>query len=278
MKTVVLLALVLLFPFTAFAYHTNPPASATHTKHYENSLFKMTEKGLFSVEMVIKEKELKVGVNTLDMIVHDRDVKDVAGAEITIAPWMPEMGHGVFEKPVVQERGGGLYSVDNIILIMGGHWELRMKIKKGVTEDTVTFDFPDVNLSEAPSHDEHRIRYSSAPADVDTSAVQTSAQKIFKVSYVSKDLPIPIGRITSWTLRVETADGHPVKDADITIDGSMPEHGHGLPTQPEVTKRMEDGEYILQGLKFSMPGWWVITLRIKAQDLEDTVTFNLILQ
>jgi hypothetical protein len=278
MRTAILLMCVLLFPFTAFALHTDQPSSGPHTKHYENSLFKMTEKGLFSVEMVIKEKELKVGVNTLDMIVHDKDDKDVVGAEITVAPWMPEMGHGVFEKPVVLERGGGLYSVDNIILIMGGHWELRMKIRTGAVEDTVTFNFPEVKISETPSQGEHKMTYSFAPADLDTSAVQTSAQKLFKVSYVSNDIPIPIGRITGWKLRVETADGRPVRNADIAIVGNMPEHGHGLPTQPEVAKGMEDGDYILQGLKFSMPGWWMITLRIKAQDMDDTVTFNLLLQ
>jgi hypothetical protein len=238
----------------------------------------MTEKGLFSVEMVIKEKDLKVGVNTLDIIVHDKNDKDVVGADIAVVPWMPEMGHGVFESPVVKERGGGLYSVDNIILIMGGRWELRVKIRKGAVADTVTFNFPDVKSSETPAQGEHKMTYSSAPANVDTSTVRTSAKKLFKVSYVSEDMPIPIGRIISWKLRVETADGRPAKNADVTINGSMPEHGHGLPTQPEVTKGLADGEYLVQGLKFSMPGWWVITFKVKAEGKEDTVTFNLLVQ
>ena len=34
--------------------------------------------------------------------------------------------------------------MENIILIMGGRWELKMKLRKGETEDTVIFDFPDV--------------------------------------------------------------------------------------------------------------------------------------
>jgi hypothetical protein len=278
MRAAILVIFTLLVPFIGFATETSQPSAGPHTKHYEQSLFKMTEKGMFSVEMVSKEKELKVGVNTLDIIVHDKNDKDVVGAEITVVPWMPEMGHGVFEKPVVRERGGGLYSVENIILIMGGRWELRMKIRKGTVEDTVTFDFPDVKSSETLSPDEHKMMYSSAPADVDTSAVLASAKKLFRVSYVSERVPIPIGRIISWKLRVETADGRPVKNAEITIKGGMPEHGHGLPTQPEVTKGMEEGDYIVQGLKFSMPGWWVITFKVKAQDMDDTVTFNLMVQ
>ncbi|MGC2062045.1 MAG: FixH family protein [Thermodesulfovibrionales bacterium] len=238
----------------------------------------MTEKGLFSAEMVIKGKELKVGVNTLDIIVHDKNDKDLVGAEITVVPWMPEMGHGVFEKPVVRERGGGLYSVENIIIIMGGRWELRIKIGKGTVEDTVTFNFPDVKSLETLSPNEHKMMYTPAPADVDTSTVLASAKKVFRVSYVSESVPIPIGRIIGWKLRVETADGRPVKDAGITVKGDMPEHGHGLPTQPEVAKGIADGDYIVQGLKFSMPGWWVITFKVKAQDMDDTATFNLMVQ
>ncbi len=268
----------LFFPFMGFAAETIQSSTGPHTKHYEQSLFKMTEKGLFSVEMVIKDKELKVGVNTLDIIVHDKNDKDVVGAELTVVPWMPEMGHGVFEKPVVRERGGGLYSVENIILIMGGRWELKIKIGKGTVEDAVTFDFPDVKSSETLSPNEHKMMYSSAPADVDTSTVRTSAKKLFRVSYVSESVPIPIAKIIIWKLRVEMADGRPVKNAEITIKGGMPEHGHGLPTQPEVTKGIGDGDYIVQGLKFSMPGWWVITFKVKAQDMDDTVTFNLMVQ
>jgi len=106
---------------------------------HEQSLLKMTGNGLYSVEIVIKDKVLKVGVNTLDILVHDKNGKDVAGAEISVVPWMPEMGHGVFEKPVVKEKGGGTYSVENVILIMEGLWELRLKIKKDNTEDNVIF-------------------------------------------------------------------------------------------------------------------------------------------
>jgi len=278
MKKVFIFMLMLLYPLGAYSVHMDPDGQDRHTKHYQQSLFKMTEKDLFSVEVVVREKELKIGVNTLDLIVHDKNDKDVIGAVVTVTPWMPEMGHGVFEKPVVRERGGGLYSVEDVILIMGGRWDLRMNIRAGGVEDTVTFDFRDVKSAEAGSHDEHTMAYSSAPADIDTAAVRVSAKKLFRASYKSETLPIPVGRILSLKLRVETLDGTPLKDAGITLSGSMPEHGHGLPTQPEVDKGTSDGDYIVRGLKFSMPGWWVITLKIDAKDMDDSVTFNLIVQ
>ncbi|MGA9755746.1 MAG: FixH family protein, partial [Desulfobaccales bacterium] len=80
--------------------------------------------------------------NTFDIIVHDKNGKEVTGAEINVVPWMPEMGHGVFDKPVVKEKGGGTYSVENVVLIMEGRWEMRLKIKKDNAEDNVTFAFP----------------------------------------------------------------------------------------------------------------------------------------
>jgi len=55
----------------------------------------------------------------------------------------------------------------------------------------------------------------------------------------------------------------------------MPEHGHGLPTEPKVTKNFGDGTYLVEGIKFSMPGWWIMTFTIKANGKTDSVTFNL---
>jgi hypothetical protein len=54
----------------------------------------------------------------------------------------------------------------------------------------------------------------------------------------------------------------------------MPQHGHGLPTQPRVTRELGDGTYQLDGMKFSMTGWWEIKLAIQGPQGADKVTFN----
>ncbi len=118
------------------------------TQHLPGSNLRVTEKGMFSVEMNIPDKRLKVGVNTLDIIIHEQRDRDVTGAKITFTPWMPEMGHGVFDPPVVVEKGNGLYTIENIVLVMGGHWEIRINIKWGDVEDNVVFDFPIVRTSD----------------------------------------------------------------------------------------------------------------------------------
>lgn len=246
---------------------------AKFTKHYDQSLFEVTQQGLYSVEMVIKHETLTVGMNEIDLIVHDQNDKDIVGADIVVTPWMPEMGHGVMEKPVVTERGGGIYAVENIALIMPGHWELRVETTKDGRTDTAVFDFPNVLVEE---HAHNAMQ--PAPADLDFSTTRLSEKNMFSVTYESDLDPIPLQKIHSWVLKVRTPDGRPVKNAEITVDGDMPEHGHGLPTEPEVLQELDDGTYLVEGMKFSMPGWWTITFFIKAQEMQDSVTFNLSLK
>jgi hypothetical protein len=192
---------------------------------------------------------------------------------------MPEMGHGVFTAPIITERGGGLYRVEDVTLVMGGLWEIRIEISKDKIKDTVVFDFPDVKAETGHAHrHDQKMVITKAPADLDVSTSSLSSNKIFNVSYTSDHEPSPVNRIHSWTLHVQTADGKPVTGADISLDGNMPEHGHGLPTEPEVTQEVSSGEYLVEGMKFSMPGWWVINFNIKSGDKQDTVTFNLILK
>jgi hypothetical protein len=79
------------------------------------------------------------------------------------------------------------------------------------------------------------------------------------------------------TVRVAITDaaGRPVDDATITVDGGMPQHGHGLPTRPRVTRALGDGLYEIGGVRFNMGGWWELTLAISAPSGADVVTFNL---
>ena len=97
--------------------------------------------GAFGIEMTVQGKELKMGPNTVDVLVHDKAGREVSGAELTVTPWMPEMGHGVWDKPVVTEVGKGRYRVTNVKIIMGGLWELRVAVRKGADEGKSAFPF-----------------------------------------------------------------------------------------------------------------------------------------
>jgi hypothetical protein len=90
---------------------------------------------------------------------------------------------------------------------------------------------------------------------------------------------IALNKLHSWEVRVSSPDGAPVLHAHINVDGGMPQHGHGLPTQPRVTQELGEGRYLLEGMKFSMTGWWVIKLKVQTEQRgADEVTFNKVIE
>lgn len=121
------------------------------------------------------------------------------------------------------------------------------------------------------------VKMNYVPAALDTSTSALSAEQRFRASYQPDIEAIPINQIHTWTLHVEDANGQPVEDATIRVDGGMPQHGHGLPTAPQVTEYLGNGDYRAEGMKFNMSGWWVITLDIDTNGASDRVTYNLVL-
>ena len=69
-----------------------------------------------------------------------------------------------------------------------------------------------------------------------------STRGVYQASYRSDLLPIRINHIHAWVLHLATFDGQPVTDAEIGITGGMPQHNHGLPTQPQVTENLGNGD------------------------------------
>lgn len=112
------------------------------------------------------------------------------------------------------------------------------------------------------------------PAQLDLSLHRPTAEGRYVVTLQPPAATPAINQLHSWQVRLETPAGQPVGRARITVDGGMPQHGHGLPTRPRVTRELADGTYLLEGMKFSMTGWWEIKLAIQAVDGEDKVTFN----
>jgi hypothetical protein len=79
------------------------------------------------------------------------------------------------------------------------------------------------------------------------------------------------------TLRLSLVDrnGRAVVGAAMTIDGGMPQHGHGLSTRPRMTNALDGGVYEIEGVRFNMGGWWEFKVTVTSELGADTVTFNL---
>lgn len=121
-------------------------------------------------------------------------------------------------------------------------------------------------------------RMSNVPSDLDTSTTRESENGLYRVSYTVSTGTIPVNQMHKWTLHVETADGTPVENATISVDGDMPAHGHGLPTSPRVTQYLGNGDYLVEGMKFQMGGAWVMDVTITADGQTDAVHFNMLLK
>jgi hypothetical protein len=121
-------------------------------------------------------------------------------------------------------------------------------------------------------------RGSSVSTDLDTSTTRESENGLYRVSYTASTGTVPINQMHQWTLHVEDANGTPVEDATISVDGDMPAHGHGLPTSPRVTQYLGNGDYLVEGVKFQMGGEWLMDIEITANGQTDTVHFNMLLK
>lgn len=113
--------------------------------------------------------------------------------------------------------------------------------------------------------------------ELDTATEKLTENGAYHVSFKSYLDPITINQIHTWVLHIESADGQSVEGATILVDGGMPEHGHGLPTAPQVTQNLGNGDYLVEGLKFQMGGWWEVKFNITANGNTDNVTFNIML-
>jgi hypothetical protein len=103
---------------------------------------------------------------------------------------------------------------------------------------------------------------------------RTSTRGLYVAQIITNDTFKPR---KMYTIRVDVKDanGKPIDDAAILVGGGMPQHGHGLPTQPRVTANAGNGIYEISGLRFNMGGWWELKLTITTAAGTDTVTFNL---
>jgi hypothetical protein len=115
------------------------------------------------------------------------------------------------------------------------------------------------------------------PANLDLSLTRESTSGAYRVTLEPPQTPPPLNRIHSWMVKVADRTGSPVHAAVFEVGGGMPQHGHGFPTHPRITRELEPGTYLLEGMKFSMPGWWEIKLAIQGPQGSDSVIFNTVM-
>jgi hypothetical protein len=94
------------------------------------------------------------------------------------------------------------------------------------------------------------------------------------IAYLRPVEPLGLRKPQAVRVLILDAQGRPVEGARISVDGGMPEHGHGLPAQSDAAS-LGGGMYDVEGLRFSMGGWWALELTVDSDQGADRLTFNL---
>jgi len=121
------------------------------TKHFQNTLFDITEHGAYSIEVLLDDNEYKIGKGVVGIVVHGEKDSDVIGAKITIVHKNLGAGEPVSTPLTITDKENGLYIISGLNLQRDGRWELSVTVRKGDVEDSVKFLFPDV-LKEERHH------------------------------------------------------------------------------------------------------------------------------
>jgi hypothetical protein len=116
--------------------------------------------------------------------------------------------------------------------------------------------------------------FSASAADVNLPDLNGVTDQGFKIEIYSELSPLSINTIHSWHIRVLDRDDEILELEELNVFGGMPEHDHGLPTQPEVTMRLDNGDYLLEGVRFHMQGRWELQIEFQYAGVDDTAIID----
>lgn len=97
---------------------------------------------------------------------------------------------------------------------------------------------------------------------------------LYRVSLMPAEGEVPIAEIHNWIVRVENAEGDVFTPTGLGLRGGMPAHGHGMTVKPQVTRRMDDGSFLIEGMKFHMGGEWQLMVGVRGPKGPDQVSFD----
>lgn len=85
--------------------------------------------------------------------------------------------------------------------------------------------------------------------------------------------PLKVGKNILKLTVVNRENMKPAKKLFIEVIPWMPKHEHGVTDIP-IVKEISEGEYLIDGLSFSMPGNWEVYLKIKGNGKDDSAVFD----
>lgn len=99
----------------------------------------------------------------------------------------------------------------------------------------------------------------------------------YRVVYAPAPDPIPLNENFAVNFTVTYADGREMAlpaDLELKADATMPAHKHGMLQQPTMQKETA-GKYKVDGMKFHMPGQWMMKAELTSGGKTETVEFEI---
>ena len=100
----------------------------------------------------------------------------------------------------------------------------------------------------------------------------------YRIILATESEPVPVRKLHSWTITVRDESGNPFIPRQLAFYGGMPGHGHGLPSEPQVTQQLEEGTYLVEGVLFNMFGAWELVVGVYGPAGPDKAIFPLTLR
>lgn len=102
----------------------------------------------------------------------------------------------------------------------------------------------------------------------------TSDGGSYTLSYTPEPDPIPpVSNFSLLLDLMDNASGESVVGASLELDATMPEHNHGMNTNPPVLE-VGEGSYRVDGMQFHMSGHWQLEFRIVHEESVETAVFH----
>jgi len=117
-----------------------------HTKkakplpHFKEGITKVSEEGLYSVEIVLEPLEPKIGKNKVKVYLHDADGRDLEKAIVSLEVKNKNKGVTSGEKTNTIETAGGEYIIRNVVYESPDVYELVILITKDGKADKAVFE------------------------------------------------------------------------------------------------------------------------------------------
>lgn len=127
-----------------------------------------------------------------------------------------------------------------------------------------------------PASPQTHAETASQPADWPHTLVSNDQR--YRVSYRTRPTSIPLHDLFQMDVLLRDAGGAPLgPEVELRVDAAMPEHEHGMNTQP-VARRLEQGLYRVEGMLFHMPGNWELYFDIRRGGVTERAQHSIVVE